>query len=96
MSCFRIVHKLKTGVVASYCMCGKNNHAPGVYSMNLRFNSIPRIRLNLAFIWLDSTRKIDKIITNTNAVEQNQPSCVVISRETKGLLIKISLFLRQK
>ena len=96
MSCFRIVHKLKTGVVASYCMCGKNNHAPGVYSMNLRFNSIPRIRFNLAFIWLDSTRKIDKIITNTNAAEQNQPSCVVISRETNGLLIKISLFPHQK
>ena len=90
MSCFRIVHKLKTGVVASYCMCGKNNHAPGVYSMNLRFNSIPRIRLNLAFIWLDSTRKIDKKTKDANGLEQNQLLLLIISREIKRLLIKIS------
>ena len=93
MSCFQIVHKLKTGVVASYCMCGKNNHAPGVYSMNLRFNSIPRIRLNLAFIWLDSTRKIDKKTKDANGLEQNQLFLLIISREIKRLLIKISLLL---
>ena len=93
MSCFRIVHKLKTGVVASYCMCGKNNHAPGVYPMNLRFNSIPRIRLNLAFIWLDSTRKIDKKTKDANGLEQNQLFLLIISREIKRLLIKISLLL---
>lgn len=33
MSCFQIVHKLKTGVAARYCIAGKNNHAPGVYSL---------------------------------------------------------------
>ena len=93
MSCFQIVHKLKTGVVASYCMCGKNNHAPGVYSMNLRFNSIPRIRLNLAFIWLDSARKIDKISKYANAPEQNQVAPLRIQREINRLLTKISLLL---
>ena len=54
MSCFQIVHKLKTGVVASYCMCGKNNHAPGVYSLTVYFQQYSKDGLNLAFIWLDS------------------------------------------
>jgi hypothetical protein len=53
MSCFQIVHKLKTGVAASYCIGGKNNHAPGVYSLMVSFNSIPRIRLNwLLYGWI--------------------------------------------
>jgi hypothetical protein len=74
MSCFQIVHKLKTGVAASYCIGVKNNHAPGVYSLMLVQQYFQGLDLKLAFIWLDSTRKINKISKDANRVEQDQVS----------------------